>query len=363
MAKINGSLPVIMNLSFFMSVLLTCHLLVFLLIAIYSEFLKHLAWYYITYGTGLAWECTNLIYERIANHPTVLKPSKIVGGGTGNISAEDLQPFMTGDNFKYIGYMIHSEATALQSSNAALIVCDMPLSILLPKLTIADLKGIAKCHDIAAHSKSKSQELQTALSNHLCDHCDKYVSVFEQLDNTKEKAKKTAAHIQAVRKNQVNNPNYKSAHLNTVKKGQDNNPDYKAANLDAVKKHQANDPDYKAANIEAVKKHQANNPNYKVSNLNAVKKNQSIDLEKYHKANLESVKKYQEKKSKTFPPAPASKNLQHTIISNFCKNTSPYQFVESGCAVCGKLTPILLLQKLSEANLDLSILIQSGMTQ
>ena len=126
MANINGSLPVIMNLSFFISVLLTCHPLVFLLVAIYSEFLKHLAWYYITYGTDLAWECTNLTYERIANHSTVLKPSKIVGGGTGNISTEDLQPFinkaMTGDKFKYIGYMTHLEATALQGSNAALIV-------------------------------------------------------------------------------------------------------------------------------------------------------------------------------------------------------------------------------------------------
>jgi len=101
MANINGSLPVIMNLSFFMSVLLTCHLLVFLLVAIYSEFLKHLAWYYITYGTDLAWECTNLIYERIANHSTVLKPSKIVGGGTGNISTEDLQPFINKQSYDW----------------------------------------------------------------------------------------------------------------------------------------------------------------------------------------------------------------------------------------------------------------------
>ena len=159
----------------------------------------------------------------------------------------------------------------------------------------------------------------------------------------------------------ASNPNYKAANLDAVKKHQANNPNYKAANLDAVKKHQANDSNYKAANLDAVKKHQANNSSYKISNLNAVRKNQSLDPDKYHKANLESVKKYQEQKS--FPPAPASKKLQHTIISNFCKETSPYQFMESGCAVCGKLTPILLLQKLSEANLDLSILIQPGMTQ
>ena len=37
--------------------------------------------------------------------------------------------------------------------------------------------------------------------------------------------------------------------------------------------------------------------------------------------------------------------------------------MESGCIVCGKLTPILELKKLSEINLDLDMLIQSGMSQ
>ncbi|KAF8233815.1 hypothetical protein L208DRAFT_1111390, partial [Tricholoma matsutake] len=94
------------------------------------------------------------------------------------------------------------------------------------------------------------------------------------------------------------------------------------------------DPDYKSAHINAVKKNQVNDPNYKTFNLNA-------------------VKKYQEKQSKTFPPPPPSKMLQHTIITNACKDTAPNQFMESGCTVCGELTPILQLHKLSELSLDL----------
>jgi hypothetical protein len=72
--------------------------------------------------------------------------------------------------------------------------------------------------------------------------------------------------------------------------------------LNAVKKNQANNPDYKTSNLNAVKKNQANNPDYKTSNLNAVKKSQ-------------------QKQSTIFPPIPPSESLQHTIISNFCKDT------------------------------------------
>ena len=58
------------------------------------------------------------------------------------------------------------------------------------KLTVAELKAIAKCHEIAINSKSKSLEIQTALSNHTCDNCNLYVSIFEIFDNETEVAKK-----------------------------------------------------------------------------------------------------------------------------------------------------------------------------
>jgi hypothetical protein len=64
-----------------------------------------------------------------------------------------------------------------------------------------------------------------------------------------------------------------------------------------------------------------------------------------------------------FPPPPPSERLQCTIISGFCNDTAPNKFIESGCAVCGRLIPLTKLQKLSDLNLDLSILIQSGVMQ
>lgn len=132
--------------------------------------------------------------------------------------------------------------------------------------------------------------------------------------------------------------------------------------MEAVQKNQANDLKYQASHQEAVQKNQANDPKYKAAHLEAVQQNQANDL-KYKASNLEAVHKYQKKKAMTFPPALPSEKLQHTIISNCCKDTSPNKFIESGCLVCGKIVPVIEMYKLSEVDLDLSILVQSGVTQ
>ncbi|KAF9455306.1 hypothetical protein BDZ94DRAFT_1180278, partial [Collybia nuda] len=38
-----------------------------------------------------------------------------------------------------------------------------------------------------------------------------------------------------------------------------------------------------------------------------------------------------------FPPKPPSHKLENQIISDFCNDTSPKAFMESGCMVCGEL--------------------------
>ena len=51
-----------------------------------------------------------------------------------------------------------------------------------------------------------------------------------------------------------------------------------------------------------------------------------------------------------FPPPPLSSELSYTIASSFSDDTSPHNFVESGCAVCAKLTPVAEMQELSIAD-------------
>ena len=64
-----------------------------------------------------------------------------------------------------------------------------------------------------------------------------------------------------------------------------------------------------------------------------------------------------------FPPKPLSPFLQHRIATNFCKDTSPQAFEESGCAICGKLTLLTELQKLSKLELNLNVVTQQSVTQ
>jgi len=49
-------------------------------------------------------------------------------------------------------------------------------------------------------------------------------------------------------------------------------------------------------------------------------------------------------------------------VSDFCADTSPEIFEESGCAVCGKLTPICEMEELSEVE-NVSLLKVDGVTR
>ena len=327
LTQVNGALPVVTNPVHMTYTLLAYHIAVW----------KSVEYYIIT--PEYLWDIFNSAneYINLANTETDIQmhdiesicQAKIVGGGTLKMfTAEELHPFVENcvitNKFKFLSYLNKSEATGLQTTH---LVGNIPLTLLISKLTIADLKVIAKCHKIDIHSKIKLQEIQKILGNHTCNGCEEYLSVFEILDNDDLSNSKKVLHLQAVKKSQAKNS------------------EYKALNLQAVKKSQASNPDYKASTLQAVKKSQANNP------------------EKAKQLNLNSVKKYQEKVSTLFPATAPSEKLQYTIISNWCKDTAPSQFMESGCVACGKLTPILELKKLSETNLDLNVLIQSGVSQ
>ena len=254
-------------------------------------------------------------------------------------------------NMKYVFYKYVLESEKLQillESTDLITISNISFNIILPKLTVENLKLIAKNHKLKTHSKMKSQEIQSIISAHICDNCPKYVYIFKCIKNDDKSAKHKADLLKATKKYQSTSPEK-----------------YKATNLESVKKHQAKNPEtYKAAHLESVKKHQDKNfETYKAANLESVKKHQYKNPEIFKLSNLESVKNYQKKMKTKFPPKPLSSMLQHKIISNFCNNTSLKNFEESGCAVCGKLTLLTDLQKLSELELNLDVLIQQGVTQ
>jgi hypothetical protein len=63
----------------------------------------------------------------------------------------------------------------------------------------------------------------------------------------------------------------------------------------------------------------------------------------------------------SFPPPPPSIELKETIICNWCRDTSPECFQESGCAVCGQLVALKNMSLLSKTKVNLKILTRENM--
>ena len=63
-----------------------------------------------------------------------------------------------------------------------------------------------------------------------------------------------------------------------------------------------------------------------------------------------------------YPPPPLSDELSAQIIRDYCHNTSPAEFEEAGCAVCGLLTPLSCLQPLQSVHNQLCVLEVPGAT-
>ncbi|KAF8183539.1 hypothetical protein K438DRAFT_1473424, partial [Mycena galopus ATCC 62051] len=64
-----------------------------------------------------------------------------------------------------------------------------------------------------------------------------------------------------------------------------------------------------------------------------------------------------------FPPSPPSEEQRHRIISGFCEDMLPDNFVEKGCAVCGRLTLITELTLMSELTLNWDLLANEDVTR
>ena len=98
-------------------------------------------------------------------------------------------------------------------------ISNISLNIILPKLTIENLKFIAKCHTLKTQSKMKSQEIQSIISAHTCDNCQKYVYIFKCITSQNKSDKHKADLLKATKKYQIKNSEiYKAIHLESVKK-------------------------------------------------------------------------------------------------------------------------------------------------
>ena len=92
------------------------------------------------------------------------------------------------------------------------------------------------------------------------------------------------------------------------------------------------------SNIERVRKYQAK------TKVQMAIKNKA----KANNNNKDRCKKYRLKHKTKFPPHKVSNILSENIIRDFCEDLSENNLTESGCAVCGMLTPVKEMTSLDE---------------
>jgi hypothetical protein len=198
---------------------------------------------------------------------------------------------------RYISAMRYEE-------NASVLICNMPLSLMVHKMTIKEIKIVARIHRVHIPSKLRLPDIRSLFDDHFCPCCESHVSIFTpHVVNTQ---------------NEISNKWYAGLEHNKKK---------------ARVKVKAN---------KMKTKSQAKEKDFVVDNKPADS----------------NIEKYQEMHQ--FPPKPPTERLKNKIIRDWHRDTSPSVFEESGCAVCGQLTPLKDLTPLSEAECDLDLLCRKG---
>jgi hypothetical protein len=243
MKQLNGAQLIWTNLSAVICIALRYHILAFKLIILLHKLLVYyfvkivfLSVKYIIFGyfNLLMLICFILNTMPFTFNSTIASTNKIIGGGISKVFIFDELALFTisksnidkSNKIKFLKYMTQDKANELLATNNLLIVCNLPLNNLMPKLVISDLKVIAECHKVTIHSKMKSQEIQAAIGSHVCNTCEQYVSVFETINILEQEQKAKTKHSEAVKKHKAKDPEkYKAFHLEAVQKNQRKYPE------------------------------------------------------------------------------------------------------------------------------------------
>ena len=226
--------------------------------------------------------------------------SEFYGGGKALVfSSDELSPYASADlhqqQYQFL-WCVKKDTMQSLNLNEGDVLCNVPLNILVPKLTLKFMKEVANLHDMYMPSKILQKNAQMLLKNHKCETCPELLTVFKP---------------------------YKTA----------SNADYQQTWYQKNKQKRAEYDKQRTSKFEYQESHKKS-----------------------------SQKHYQSQKDVKFPPAPPSAELCQSIISNFCTDTSPDVFEETGCAVCGKLTPICEMEELSEVE-SLNLFKVDGITR
>ncbi|KAF8208025.1 hypothetical protein K438DRAFT_1961541 [Mycena galopus ATCC 62051] len=198
------------------------------------------------------------------------------------------------------------------------VAVDVPFDILVPGLTRTEMTYVAQQHNILLPSRLNVQRAKELLSKHSCDKCRKLLCVMDiVMPALPPKHTRLPA---AVSKNNANTyARRKKKHL----------VEPSAAQLHNI-----------AATVSAQAKAYRHARNMQDNS-------QEDDLSPLQE----------------FPPPPPSMKDLHRILTNSVLAVQPEQFVEAGCAVCGKLSPLSKLTPMADFKPSLAVLNKAGVTR
>ena len=194
--------------------------------------------------------------------------------------------------YKFEGHHIETKQVREDIAEEHALICSIPLDKFVTNLTIPNLKLVAAAHGIFIKSRTPLAEVIKIIQDHDCDQCQNFITVFKPAKSLLSRRRE--ANVRAVRK-------YKNNKICLNNK----------------------------ISVETGNKH-------------------------YHKG-LHRVSDTLDDEQ-IFPPSSLEHKIEHAIVKAWCKDMSPKNFEEVGCAVCGELSLRSKSVLLKDASVNLNIL-------
>ena len=147
-----------------------------------------------------------------------------MGGGIHTFSYDEIQPYAlesmepNKDLYKFKSYTKMTDAYLYDNA------CVFPKEELVKKLNVAELRVVAKQHNIHTSTKTQRDVIQNLIINHKCNDCPEFVAVFEQIKvDELLKATKLSNHEAVKRYQNKMGSQYKTMNLISVNKYQKHN--------------------------------------------------------------------------------------------------------------------------------------------
>ena len=137
-------------------------------------------------------------------------------------SSDELLPYAS-TNLHEQQYLFLQCVTKKQKQSLVLhdgeVLCNVPLNVLAPKLTLKIAKELAKLHDVYMPSKTLLKNVQTLLQDHKCQ-CDEFLSVFKpyKVSSNAEHQRTWYQNHKSQRAEYNKGPEYQESHKKSQKK-------------------------------------------------------------------------------------------------------------------------------------------------